>query len=63
MEWFLKDYVKPKTGVKADENSDLHHWNIKKYFERQCVCIDRYRQTDRQTDRQIDRYTLYLNKL
>ncbi len=35
--------VKPKTGVKADENSDLHHWNIKKNILNNsvCVCIDR----------------------
>ncbi len=46
LEWFLKDYVTLKTGVKADENSDLHHWNklhekkaLQIFWTTVCVCV------------------------
>ncbi len=41
LEWFLENYVTLKTGVKADEKFDLHHWNKfkKKKIERLCVCV------------------------
>ncbi len=53
MEWFLKDCVTLKTGVKADENSDLHHWNKLLLNGSVCVCVCVYIYTHTHT------YTLH----
>ncbi len=49
----------PKTGVTADENSDLHHW-IKLYFKVYELCIIAYMyitsDTEKSENSSHDRY-------